>query len=44
MSRMSSGQVDLQKMGSAARRKISDWGVEKFAQNMYRALCAGLGK
>ncbi|MEW6285001.1 MAG: glycosyltransferase family 4 protein [Chloroflexota bacterium] len=41
MSRMSSGEVDLQKMGSAARRKISNWGVERFARNLHRALLAG---
>lgn len=41
MSRMSSGQVDLQKMGSAARQKISDWDVDRFARNLHRALLAG---
>ncbi|GAB4403109.1 MAG: glycosyltransferase family 4 protein [Anaerolineales bacterium] len=44
MSHMSCGQIDLKKMGSAARRKISAWGVERFAQNLHRALCAGLGE
>lgn len=44
MSRMSSGQVDLQKMGWAARRKISNWGVERFARNLYHALCVGVGR
>lgn len=41
MSRMSSGQVDLQKMGAAARQKVSAWSVERFAQNLYRAVRVG---
>lgn len=43
MVRMSSGQVDLKKMGAAARRKISEWGVERFARGLYRAVRVGLG-
>jgi glycosyltransferase involved in cell wall biosynthesis len=43
MNRISSGQVDLQKMGAAARQKISGWGVERFAQHFHRALCVGWG-
>lgn len=42
MYRMSSGQVDLDQMGMAARRKISQWGVERFSQGFYQALRVGL--
>lgn len=42
MSLMSSGQVDRDQMGSAARRKISYWGVERFSQGLYQALCVGM--
>lgn len=44
MSHMSSGQVDLVQMGMAARRKISNWGVERFSQGLYRAIRVGLSK
>lgn len=42
MYRMSSGQVDLEQMGMAARRKVSQWGVERFSQGFYQALRVGL--
>lgn len=41
MYRMSSGMVDLEQIGMAARRKISKWGVERFSQALYQALRVG---
>jgi 1,2-diacylglycerol 3-alpha-glucosyltransferase len=42
MHRISSGQVDLQRMGGLARHKISFWGVERFSQGLYQAVRIGL--
>lgn len=42
MDRLSSGQVDLRRMGQAARRTIQEWGVERFAEGLWQAIQVGV--
>jgi glycosyltransferase involved in cell wall biosynthesis len=42
MYRLSFGSTDLVAMGQASRARISQWGPERFAEGMYRALQAAL--
>jgi glycosyltransferase involved in cell wall biosynthesis len=38
----SSGRVDLEAMGQAARDRISEWGLGRFAKGLYQALQAAM--
>jgi glycosyltransferase involved in cell wall biosynthesis len=44
MVRMSSGVLDLNRMGRAARAKISGWGVDRFAHGLLQAVRMGLSE
>jgi 1,2-diacylglycerol 3-alpha-glucosyltransferase len=38
MGQMSNGQVDLSAMGQASRRLIAHWGLETYAENLFKVL------
>jgi 1,2-diacylglycerol 3-alpha-glucosyltransferase len=42
MREISSGRIDLQAMGEASRQIISHWSLDTYAQNVLRAVAAGM--